>query len=438
MQVDIVRLGINGEGIFYVPSGDDKDKIGFVDFALPCETCDVTITNNKTRFCNAKLNEVLTKSTSRINPKCPYFFECGGCDLQHMDDSLQLEFKLRKVKDTISKVDKSFSDIQIISKNKFEYRNKMTFPFVYSQDEIKIGMFKKNSHDVIEIKDCLISKKGIIKVLNFSQKYFNENFKLFSDTYKLGFLKYLVIREVDDKLLVTIVASKKINLFDYYQKLNTAIKTQGLSLLVSDNSKDIMKGKYFELYGKNSIDTSEFGINYSINNLSFLQINDIIKKELYMEVIRNIGTSNVIDAFSGAGLMSAIIAKDKNVIGIEINKFASDIAQKLKLSNNITTLTNICGDANEKIRCVSKDLGDYTLILDPARSGCGEKLLQFLQDENNNLPKRIIYVSCNLATLERDLKFMINNFTINSVKAFDMFPNTKHIESLVVLDKIQE
>ena len=276
MQVDIVRLGINGEGIFYVPCGDDKDKIGFVDFALPCETCDVTITNNKTRFCNAKLNEVLTKSTSRINPKCPYFFECGGCDLQHMDDSLQLEFKLRKVKDTISKVDKSFSDIQIISKNKFEYRNKMTFPFVYSQDEIKIGMFKKNSHDVIEIKDCLISKRGIIKVLNFSQKYFNENFKLFSDTSKLGFLKYLVIREVDDKLLVTIVASKKINLFDYYQKLNTAIKTQGLSLLVSDNSKDIMKGKYFELYGKNSIDTSEFGINYSINNLSFLQINDII------------------------------------------------------------------------------------------------------------------------------------------------------------------
>ena len=157
-----------------------------------------------------------------------------------------------------------------------------------------------------------------------------------------------------------------------------------------------------------------------------------------MEVIRNIGTSNVIDAFSGAGLMSAIIAKNKNVIGIEINKFASDIAQKLKLCNNITTLTNICGDANEKIRCVSKDLGDYTLILDPARSGCGEKLLQFLKDENNNLPKRIIYVSCNLATLERDLKFMINNFKINSVKAFDMFPNTKHIESLVVLDKIQE
>ena len=78
------------------------------------------------------------------------------------------------------------------------------------------------------------------------------------------------------------------------------------------------------------------------------------------------------------------------------------------------------------------------MILDPARSGCGEKLLQFLKDENNNLPKRIIYVSCNLATLERDLKFMINNFTINSVKAFDMFPNTKHIESLVVLDKIQE
>lgn len=438
MQVDIVRLGINGEGIFYVPSGDDKDKIGFVDFALLGETCDVTITNNKTRFCNAKLNEVLTKSTSRTNPKCPYFFECGGCDLQHMDDSLQLEFKLHKVKDAISKVDKNFSDVQLISKNKFEYRNKMTFPFVYCQDEIKIGMFKKNSHDVIEIKDCLISKKGIIKVLKFSQKYFKENFKLFSDTSKLGFLKYLVIREVDDKLLVTIVASKKINLSDYYQKLNNTVNTQGLSLLVSDNSKDIMSGKYFELYGKNSIDTSEFGINYSINNLSFLQVNDIIKKELYMEVIKNIGTSNVIDAFSGAGLMSAIIAKDKNVIGIEINKFASSIAQKLKVTNNITTLTNICDDANEKIREVSKDLCDYTLILDPARSGCGEKLLQFLKDENNNLPKRIIYVSCNLATLERDLKYMINNFTINSVKGFDMFPQTKHIESLVVLDKIQK
>ena len=432
MRVDVVRLGVNGEGIFYVPVGKNKDKIGFVDFVLPGESADIEITQDKSKFCRAKLIDLCSKSANRVVPKCKYFGVCGGCDLQHMDKLLQTEFKKKLILDVVQKFGYS-SDIEIVCGEPLGYRNKMVFPFDCSKDKITLGMFKKNSHEVVDIDECLIAKSGINKVLDFCKKYFDTNNKLFEKCKNE--LKYLVVREVEHKFLITLVCGRKIDLSDFCDSICNAFDVLGVYMNISDNSDDILSGDNTLIAGVGQIDLCEFGIDYSIDNLSFLQVNDEMKTKVYDTVI-NYASGDIVDAYSGAGLLSGIMARsNRKVVGIEINKNASHCADILKEKNNLKSLKNICGDTGVYLPKVSKDFDWYTLILDPARSGCGKAVLDFLKDKSANLPASIVYVSCNLATLKRDLAQICQNYKITYVRGVDMFPNTKHIETIVCLQK---
>lgn len=432
MIVNVERLGINGEGIFYVPEGQDKAKIGFVDFVLPSESADVEIVESKSKFCKAQLNKLLSESPDRLTPACKYFGVCGGCDLQHMDKLLQIEFKKKLILDVVQKFGYS-GNVEIVCGKSFGYRNKMVFPFESRENKITLGMFNKNSHNVVDIDKCLIAKNGINKVLEFCKKYFDANNKLF-EKYK-NKLKYLVVREVKNKFLITIVCFCKVDLSDFCSTIKNCFDIAGIAEIISNGSDEILSGEMTVLVGDNTIELNEMGIRYNIDNLSFLQVNDEIKTKLYKTILDYV-SGDVIDAYSGAGLLSGILAKNNHkVTGIEINKNASFCADKLKEKNNLSTLTNICGDAGFYLPRVSKKFENYTLILDPARGGCGKNVLSFLKDKNCNLPSRIIYVSCNLATLKRDLGEILQNYKILYVSGFEMFEQTRHVETLVVMDK---
>ena len=440
MEAQINRLGINGEGIFNIGNGVDKGKVAFVDFALPEEIVDVDIIKSNSKYCRCILNKIITTSKERVEPRCKYFGKCGGCDIQHFDNDLQIKFKEKKILDVVSKIDNNIDRVEIVRKNNFGYRNKMVFPFAYVNGKIVIGMFEKNSHNIVNVDKCMLASENINNILTITKKYFDANSKIYDDIKDKMQLKYLVVREMQGQIIVSIVCSAKYDFIEYYNILKSAYCNIGLSIVVNKSNDEILAGEYIPEYGNVIIKANEFGIDYDVDIMSFVQVNNEIKKELYSKILSFVNEDDVvIDAFSGAGLLSAIVAKKcKQVVGIEINKFASSNADKLVKRNNIVNLTNICGDANLVLKDICKKYNNSTLILDPARQGCGDGINRFLSENVDFLPKQIVYVSCNLATLSRDLNFIKNNYSITYACGYDMFPNTKHIETLVCLQRQAE
>ena len=193
----------------------------------------------------------------------------------------------------------------------------MVFPYAYENDKLKLGMFKKNSHEIVEIEKCLLTSENINKILRISRDYFYKNIKHFVKNNKC-LLNYLVIREYNNNFLVSIVCIQKIDLKGYYEVLSNNFDKIGLSIVISNSEDEILSGEYNHLFGLKNINIEEFGIKYSINIMSFLQVNNKIKREIYLKVLDFIESGDkVIDAYSGAGLLSAILSKKaRSVVGI--------------------------------------------------------------------------------------------------------------------------
>ena len=214
MRLKIDKLGMNGEGVARpcVQSengveNNELQKVTFVDFALPDEIVDVEITQEKSKFCNAKLKQVISASEDRVVAPCPYFTKCGGCNLQHLKYNKQLEFKTNLVKETLFKV--GGLDLEVlpcVSGNEYGYRNKAVFPLGKN-----IGMFAYNTHNIIPIDKCLLMNDKINQSLSIVREWINENnIKTFDFTNFKGLIKYLVVRSVDNQTLVCLVATSKI------------------------------------------------------------------------------------------------------------------------------------------------------------------------------------------------------------------------------------
>lgn len=442
MKLRIDRLGFNGEGIGKIPYGEYENKLCFVPFSLPGEVVDVEIEEDKKRFCNAKLLNVELSSNSRINPKCPYFAICGACDLQHMSKDCQVDFKQNLVKTTLEKELKSNLDVENLkSLNDFYYRNKMIFPMGYDG---KIGCFKKGTHDVVEIDKCLIVDDNINKVLEISKDFFSHsNFKGYDFVSEKGDVKYLCVRVGINQILVTVVAKNLLDLQDYYNELVSKLSHDiGISLIISDGDNEILSGKYIHLFGIEKLRLEECGIEYLVDNRGFLQVNNDIKNFMYNEVLKYIkNTDIVVDAYSGAGLLSSILAKKcRGVIGIEINQSASSSAKELAIKNKIQNIDFVCGDVKKHLRQCLNLSNANVVVLDPPRSGCDKEVLKIIIDANYQENKKskideIIYISCNPATLARDLSYLNNYFQIEKIIPMDMFPQTKHVETLVCLQR---
>lgn len=438
MEVKINSLGINGEGVFRFGSGEYAGKVGFLPYALPDEVVDVTITKNKSKFCECKLNKIIEKSIDRVEPKCPYFQICGGCDLQHLKMDKQLEFKKQKVVDSIKKIAKTDVKIEnIVHLNDFYYRNKMVFPFVRINGKVSLGMFKNSSHEVVEIDNCMLAMDRINEVLDFSKKYFSDkNIDVYDFIQKNGVYKYLVVRTGENGVLTTLVVSKKIDTKDFYDFLKKKFKNVGVSIIISDSDDEILSGKFSHEFGIEKLEFDEFGIKYSVDNRGFLQVNNEVKKEIYNRILSEINISDcVIDAYSGAGLLTCIMAKkSKFAVGIEINNSSHKSALNMADFNCLHNTMFINNDVKNAVSEMLDKYPNSVLVLDPARSGCDESVLQKILSSVHQ-PKKIIYLSCNVATLARDLIKLTSFYEIKNVILYDLFPNTKHVETLVCMQR---
>lgn len=427
----------DGDGVVKI----DK-QIVFVPDTWYNEEIEGVIINTKSKFAIGKATKVSTPSKSRITPSCKLSSMCGGCSLQHINYPEQLLYKQQKIKNTFKKF--GGIDVEVnktIPSRPFRYRNKTALPI--DPKTRRVGMFRTNSHNILPIADCVITKEWVSKLVSSVNDFLAEtNVSIFDENTKSGLVKHLVAREVGGFLLITIVINgeslphKNILI----EKLKEAFgENFGLNLNINKLMNNvILTDKFVHLYGLTHLSSTSFAITYPITNASFMQVNDEISEKIYLSVLENISPDElVVNAYSGAGLLSAMLAKKaKSVYGIEIVEDASKSADLLAKNNGICNLVNICGDCTVKLPALVKKLDKFTIVFDPPRKGLTPELVTAIK---LSAPEKIIYISCNPATLARDCKLFLenSNYKITSVTPFDMFPQTAHIETLCILEKTE-
>ncbi len=457
----ITALGNNGEGII-----KDEGIVTFVPFSLVGEKVKYKILKVTSKFAYGKLLEVLTPAESRIRPKCPYFTKCGGCQLQHIKYSEQLKVKENTIKDCFKKIAGLKIDLSdsVRGDNEWGYRNKLQLPVSFNGESTVIGFYAENSHRVIPIDDCLINgnwtKDVICAVKTFINQY---NIKGYNEFDGCGELREITVKEINDKLIITAVTpcDSLRNCTELIQILKDKLYNE-FSLYVNVNKKqtNVIYGEQFNLvYGKPSYNSEMLGIKYTIGVQSFMQVNSCVCKKLYSAVknaINSDSNTTVIDAYSGAGLMTAIVSENaKKVIGIEIVPEAVECADQLALINGLSEkISNYQGKCEDILPDIiekeKKNTDKISIILDPPRKGCDRAVIEAVK---NSGADTIVYVSCMPSTLARDIGLLVGTleyvngeikkienpifrYEVQSVRAFDMFAQTKHVETLCVLKRV--
>lgn len=435
VETEIIDYGNNAEGIARI-----NGKVVFIPFVLKGEKVLIKIVQEKKDFLIGRVLKIIEKSPFRTEPPCPYFINCGGCQLQHTTYEESLNIKTQIVKSTLEKFVHSQLNVKecIGSKKTYQYRNKLALPI--SPKFKSVGMFKEASHTIIPIADCIIQEKWAKDLIEIFNQYLKlSGASIYNELTQKGEIRHLVARSVNDTLLVTVVSNSK-NLNNsqiLISLLKTKFKNFGLNLNINTAKNNvIMSENFVQIYGVTEIPIVENDIIYSINNQSFLQVNDEIKEKIYSLALEQISSnSTVIDAYSGAGFLTAMLSKKaKFVYGIEIVKPATELANKLIMQNKIKNVTNINGDCSQKLPELINSLPNknVTVVLDPPRKGCDRSVINALLNSNAS---QIVYISCNPSTLARDVELLLTNYKIQLIQPFDMFPQTKHVETLVVLNK---
>lgn len=404
--VTIEKLDHQGRGISHI-----NDKVVFVENACVNEVVEIEIFNVKKKYMEARIAHILTPSKDRIESPCPYFLECGGCDLLHLSYQKQLEFKENKVKEIMKK----FASLENVVKpivandNVFEYRNKATFAV-----NQKIGFYKKKSNQIIEMEGCLLLSKKINHIFSILKKYMNKSF-----------VKQVMIRDsqtLDDTLVVFEVE-------DGFQVSQIPVKQfSGISILVK------RKNVYQVISGKSYVIEQVLGYTFKISPASFFQVNTSGMKKLYETVLQHselTGNERVLDLYCGTGTIGICLSRiAQKVVGIELNRQAVEDANWNKRENGISNIEFLCGDTGSILEktAFSPDL----VVVDPPRAGLDELAIEQLKKIN---ALKIIYVSCDPVTLARDIKRLENHYKVTVIIPVDMFSNTYHVECVCVLNR---
>lgn len=394
----IEKLDHKGRGICFV-----DDKITFVEEALPNEIVDIKLLLQKKKFNEAKVRSIIDASENRIVPKCPYYHDCGGCDLMHLNYQKQLEYK----KDKVAEILKRYGNIEkqidnIIPTSELYYRNKVTF-----QVKENIGFYKKKSYDIIPIEKCLVVDERI-----------NEILKQIKDLDLSGVYQ-IVIRTskyTDESMII----------FKTNNDLKIDINKLNVTSIIM-----YKKSEYITLKGKDYILEKLNDLTFMISPDSFFQVNSYGALKLYERVLEYAdlkGNEKVLDLFCGTGTIGLFLSRYcSNVIGVEINKYAVEDAKKNAKLNDISNIEFICDDAMN-VNFKNIDL----VVVDPPRSGLDKVTIDYLLNLDT---KKLIYVSCDPMTLARDLKLLTEIYEVKNISLVDMFSNTYHVESIVLLEK---
>lgn len=414
----------------------------FVGGMMIGETATVKITYVKKSVAYGEVVEILTPSPSRVTPPCLHFGKCGGCSLMHMTYEEQLKFKTNKVANNIKKLAKL--DVNVLpcvpSMLTLGYRNKLSLPVAGKPGNVKIGMYQKGSHFVVDMDDCLLGGKWSQKLTQIFRNYLNKyNIPPYNEKTFTGVVRHLVARYVDEQLLVTVVSNGecKFDLHPLIAELQKAFPKFGLFVNINTYKNNVILGKTTQhVYGISQIVGEHFGVKFCLKPDSFFQVNNGVKDAIYQKAkdLLNVANTDVlIDCFSGIGILTnALASSNYQTYALEIVPSAVDGANQMKALNNSPNVTNICGDVNVELpKLTAEHAGKtITMVVDPPRKGLGENICNtILQADVDN----IVYISCDSATLARDLAMLSAKYNVSYVEPYDMFPNTDQVETMVCL-----
>ncbi len=438
ISLPIHGLGASGEGVGYF-----QGFTLFVDGALPGEVVEARITECRKKHGFAELISITKPSPDRVTPPCPLFGKCGGCQLMHLAYPKQLEMKRQKVVDALTRIGK-IHDCMVAeikpSPLSLSYRNKIQLPVKEGKNGLSIGLYAKASHDLIEVDTCLIHcELGETVYKQIKSLIQNSGISPFDAKTGAGELRHVLIKSgvhTQEVLVVLVTNQKKspalTSLAKEILKSNPAVK--GIIHNIHQEKDNVILGDtYHVLEGKSHIREILCNLSFNISAASFFQVNPLQAENLYLKALEFADVKHeetVLDAYCGVGTLSLIFAKKaKKVIGVEyVNEAIEDAIENAK-QNGIRNVSFFCAPAEKFI--YEKHPPIDILLLNPPRKGCDSSFLEGVKDLN---PKKIIYISCDPATLARDLaQLQLSGYKIDQIQPFDMFPQTSHVECVAKL-----
>lgn len=411
----------------------------FVKNALPEEEVRVHVTAVKKNYGFGFVKEHLSYSSKRVEPKCKVFGKCGGCQLQHLSYQGQLEYKTQRVKDCFTRIAKLEVDVQdcLGMENPWNYRNKVQVPVQYENGQVKAGFYRINTHDIIEYENCDVQSDLQNRIVHFIKEKLIE--LGCADVFRHVLIKHA--HRTNQVMVVFIVSKYPFDRCEELVKSCTDTFEEIKSVIVNINDKEdnvILGNQEVLLYGNERIQEKLEDLYFNISSKSFYQINPYQTQVLYnkaIEMAELSGNELVADVYCGTGTIGIFASRyAKECIGIEIVPSAIEDAKINAKNNHAENIRFICGDAGKCTQELAKEKTKIDVaIVDPPRKGLDDKTIEALVKME---PVKIVYVSCDPATLARDCAiFDQQGYQVKKVQPIDLFPHSTHVENVVLLNR---
>ncbi|UDM32055.1 23S rRNA (uracil(1939)-C(5))-methyltransferase RlmD [Lentilactobacillus laojiaonis] len=444
-SVLIKRLGINGEGIGYF-----QRKLVFVPGALPTEKVLVEVVEDKMRFINAKLVKIERASEDRITPVDSYANEVGGFELENLAYPAQLDFKRDVILQALNKYkpagyNKYYLPATIGMENPTGYRNKAQFQVRKDEnDQVIAGLYKANTHDVVDLKTCALQYPLTMEVINALVKMIQElGIPVYDEEQNSGIIKTLVVRaaQATNQVQVTFVTQSK-KLLKKRQLLEMIEQQLPQVVSVMQNVNPgrtplVWGDETIHLAGRKTITEELDGVSFDLSPRAFLQLNSFMTPTLYQEAFKALelrGGEKIVDAYSGVGTIGLSIADEvQEVRGMDTIAEAVDDANHNALKNNITNAHYEVGEAEVLLpQWLAEGFKPDAIIVDPPRTGLADSLINAILE---SAPKKFVYISCNPSTLAKDLVKLTKKYNVDYIQSIDMMPQTARCECVVKFTK---
>ncbi len=443
IRLEITGVTSDGSGISRTDSG-----VIFVQGALPGEKVLAKIVSRKKDFMIADTVSIEEASSGRAAPKCKYYGRCGGCQLQHADYATQLRLKAEIVKDAMTRIGgfnhEIFDKLECEpSPESFGYRNKAAFPVQSFKGRIVTGFYRAGTHRLEFIRHCPVNAKRINEMYGKILASLEQNHFLFDgydESRHTGKLRHIVARTGINtgESLLSFVINGRLSAKNVKSLLSLGNSARPDTLTLNHNSKpgNVILGTYTENLTGSGLITERLGkYRLKFDTASFFQVNTGQAGKLFAYASSlTEGAKNVLELYSGTGSLTCWLAeKSERVTSVEEYRGAVKMAIKNLEANNFGNVRALAGRSEDVI--AELEGGYDAVVLDPPRDGCDRTVIQAIADFG---VKRVVYVSCNPATLARDCRILAGKgYRLESVRAFDMFPQTAHVETVVLLTKAQ-
>ena len=477
-RIEIDDIGNDGEGIGHIEDTENGRRLAvFVKDAVPGDVADVRIIKDKKNYAYGRLEQLIIPSKDRVEPRCKNARACGGCSLQHYSYEAQLIYKQNKVAGCLERIggienplsymepitgmfteeekeelEKKTELASLIRANVCEnghwnYRNKAQFPVGYDKEgKLVAGFYAGRTHSIIPCTGCDIQAESCEPILNAVLDYMEDNsIEAYNEETHSGLVRHILIRvgfTTGQIMVCLVINGDKLKCSErLVEKLAAIENMTSISININkEKTNRILGNSCKTLWGKDFIEDYIGNVKYQISPMSFYQVNPVQTAKLYakaLEYANLSGKETVWDLYCGIGTISLFLAeKASKVFGVEIVPQAIDDARNNASINKIDNASFFVGKAEEVLPQEYKMHGIYAdvIVVDPPRKGCDEKLLETVVTMS---PKRFVYVSCDPATLARDLKYMLaHGYKLEKIACYDQFCHGGHVETVVLMSKV--